>query len=48
VQFEALADDGQAEEFVHVSSGIHGGGDLDPSMYDWRSAMAKVRVVRID
>ena len=40
--------EGLAEGFVHVSNGIHGVGDLQPSMYDWRGAVAMVRVVRID
>ena len=35
-------DDG--EGFVHVSSGIHGIGDLKPSVYDWRDAVARVEV----
>lgn len=32
------------EGFVHISSGIHGIGDLAPSIYDWRDAVAKVEV----
>ena len=27
---------------------LHGVGDLDPSMYDWRGAVARVTITRID
>lgn len=36
------------EGFVHVSRGIHGIGDLDPSEYDWRNPVAKVVVTRVN
>ena len=34
------------EGFVHISSGIHGQGDLDPAEYDWRNPVAKVVITR--
>ena len=30
------------EGFVHVANGIHGIGDLDAAVYDWRNPVAKV------
>lgn len=30
------------EGAVHVHRGIHGGGDLDPSVHDWRNPVIKV------
>lgn len=33
-----------AEGFVHVHAGIHGGGDLDPAAYDWRNPVARVQI----
>ena len=35
------------EGFVHISSGIHGIGDLEPSAYDWRNPVARISVKRI-
>lgn len=35
------------EGFVHVSSGIHGIGDLPEEIYDWRNPMAKVVITRM-
>lgn len=35
------------EGFVHISRGIHGIGDLDPSVYDWRNPIAKVEITRV-
>lgn len=35
------------EGFVHVASGIHGIGDLDPEVYDWRNPVAKVTIRRV-
>jgi len=34
------------EGYVHLSSGIHGIGDLGPETYDWRSAVAEVTIRR--
>jgi hypothetical protein len=30
-----------------VSNGIHGGADLDPTVFDWRSPIAKVSIRRV-
>lgn len=35
------------EGFVHISRGIHGNGDLDPAVYDWRNPVAHIRVRRV-
>ena len=35
------------EGFVHISSGIHGSGDLNPAVYDWRNPVASVVIRRI-
>lgn len=35
------------EGYVHISSGIHGIGDLAPATYDWRNPVAKVTVQRV-
>ncbi len=36
-----------AEGFVHVHSGIHGIGDLDPSVLDWRNPVVEVKIRRV-
>jgi hypothetical protein len=33
--------------FVHISSGIHGQGDLSPATYDWRNPVARIVVRRV-
>ncbi len=43
-----VRDTGSAEGFVHVHSGIHGIGDLDPAMHDWNNPVAEVTVRRLD
>lgn len=35
------------EGFVHISNGIHGQGNLDASIYDWRNPAAKVTIQRV-
>ncbi len=35
------------EGHVHVHSGIHGVGDLDPATFDWRNPVAEIRIVRV-
>ena len=35
------------EGFVHIASGIHGNGDLEPSEYDWRGKVAKVVIEKM-
>ena len=43
-----VRDTGTAEGFVHVHSGIHGIGDLDPAMHDWNNPVAEITVSRLD
>ncbi len=43
-----VRDIGGAEGFVHIHSGIHGVGDLDPSVLDWRNPVIQVTIERID
>jgi len=38
---------GNGEGFVHVSSGMHGHGDLSESLRDWRNPIAQVRIRRV-
>jgi hypothetical protein len=33
-----------AEGYVHIHSGIHGIGDLDPSLHDWRNPVARIAI----
>ena len=35
------------EGYVHVHRGIHGVGDLNASVYDWRNPVAKITVTRV-
>jgi len=41
----ALSDE-DGEGYVHISRGISGIGDLEPSAYDWRNPVAKISVRR--
>ena len=41
---ESAAD---GEGYVHISSGIHGIGDLDPGDYDWRNPVAAISIRRL-
>jgi hypothetical protein len=45
---EALSPGDPGEGFVTVHNGIHGIGDLDPALLDWRNPVAKIviKVVR--
>ncbi len=36
-----------AEGYVHVHAGIHGIGDLDPELHDWRNPVALIEVQAI-
>ena len=36
------------EGYVHVHRGIHGVGDLNPAVFDWRNPVARITVTRID
>ena len=40
-------DPAPAEGFVHIHSGIHGGGDLVPAIHDWRNPVAKITIRRL-
>jgi len=43
-----LHDDINAPEgFVHVHSGIHGIGGLDPAIHDWRNPVAEIIIKRV-
>jgi len=37
-----------AEGFIHISNGIHGIDDLDPSLLDWRGDVARIEVYRLN
>lgn len=37
----------EGEGYVHLSSGIHGAGDLASSQYDWRNHVAKVVIEKV-
>jgi hypothetical protein len=39
---------GDGEGFVHIHSGIHGVGDLQPSVRDWRNPVARIYIERVD
>ena len=43
----AGASPGSGEGYVHISNGIHGVGDLEPAVYDWRNTVARVTVKRV-
>jgi len=36
------------EGYVHINRGIHGIGDLAPDVYDWRNAVAKITISRVN
>lgn len=35
-----------AEGFLHIHRGVHGGADLEPAVYDWRNGVAKITIKR--
>jgi hypothetical protein len=35
------------EGYVHISRGISGIGDLEPSSYDWRNPVARIGIKRV-
>ena len=41
-----LHDDSAAEGFVHIHSGVHGGGGLTPSQHDWHNPAALITIKR--
>lgn len=42
-----VRDTDDAEGFVHVHAGVHGIGDLDPAMHDWRNPVAEITIERV-
>ncbi len=38
---------GGGEGYVHIHAGIHGIGDLDPAIRDWRNPVAKITIHRV-
>ena len=40
-------EDENDEGYVHIHRGMHGIGDLDASVYDWRNPVAKITITRI-
>jgi len=40
-------DTDEAEGYVHIHAGIHGIGDLDPSVFDWRNPVAEIKIRKI-
>ena len=44
---EGYNDDDDAEGFVHVHSGIHGIGELDAAVYDWKNPIARIVIKRV-
>ena len=40
-------DDSPAEGFVHIHSGVHGGGGLTPGMHDWKHPAALITIKRV-
>ena len=39
--------DDDGEGYVHVHRGMHGIGDLDASIYDWRNPMLQIQIARL-
>ena len=37
----------EAEGYVHIHAGVHGGGDLDPAVHDWRNPVGRLTIRRI-
>jgi hypothetical protein len=33
--------------FVHIHNGVHGGGDLEPAVHDWRNPVARIDIRRV-
>ncbi|MBI5197793.1 MAG: spondin domain-containing protein [Nitrospirae bacterium] len=42
-----MRDTGSAEGYVYVHSGIHGMGDLLPSMFDWNNPVVEITIERM-
>jgi len=39
---------GSGEGYVHIHAGIHGVGDLDPALRDWRNPVARITIRRVN
>ena len=39
---------GSGEGYVHIHAGIHGIGDLDPALRDWRNPVARITIRRVN
>jgi len=39
---------GGGEGYVHIHAGIHGIGDLDPALRDWRNPVARITIRRVN
>ena len=44
---EGYSPEDSGEGFVHIHSGIHGIGDADPAVLDWRNPVAKITIERV-
>ena len=44
---EGYSPEDSGEGFVHIHSGIHGIGDADPAVLDWRNPVAKIVIERL-
>lgn len=44
----ALSPEDTGEGFVHIHSGIHGIGGLDPAINDWRNPVAQITIKRVN
>ena len=43
----ALSPDDDGEGFVHIHNGIHGMGELNPAIHDWRNPAAQIVISRM-
>ena len=41
-----VRDTDDAEGFIHVHPGLHGGGDLSPAEWNWQSPVVEIQVVK--
>ena len=39
---------GGGEGYVHIHAGIHGIGDMDPALRDWRNPVARITIRRVN
>lgn len=44
----ALSPEDTGEGFVHIHRGIHGIGELDPAIHDWRNPVAQITIKRMN